>query len=142
MEYPNLHKRQKIVALEFPKMRLEDGFEWHIVKDASLSSKEVLEIGDDVDIEPMGATRPGEAIKSYKVVKDPKKQGFKALWLNSPDKGIKKSIDYNIEKKRKGIISDSSVSESESDKDNPDEWLNQNLKIKEVLCARMGGGQF
>ena len=133
MEYPNLYKRQKIVALEFPKMRLEDGFEWHIVKDASLSSKEVLEVGDDVDIEPMGATRPGEEIKSYKVIKDPKKQGFKALWLNSPDKGIKKSIDYNIEKKRKGIISDSSVSESESDKDNPDEWLNQNLKIKEVL---------
>ena len=132
MEYPNLYKRQKIVALEFPKMRLEDGFEWYIVKDASLPSQEALSVGDDVDIEPMGATRPGEEIKSYKVIKDPKKQGFKVLWLNPPDKEIKKSTEYDIEKKRKGTLSDGYASETKLGENYPDEWLNRDWKIKEV----------
>ena len=129
-QYPNLYKRQKIEAHEKGAIRLKDDSVWLIAKDASLPSNEVLNVGDEVDIEPYGTMRPGEKTKSYKVVKDPKKQGFRVLWVNPSDKGIK---DYTITKSRKGNISDGSPSEIKLGDKYPDEWLNQKWKISEVL---------
>lgn len=133
MEYPNLCKRQKIVARDKDAMGLKDDSSWLIVKDMSLPSKEVLNVGDEVDIEPSGPTRQGEKIKSYKVVKDPKKQGFRVSWLNPTDKSIKNLNDRNIMKSRKGTIDDGYPSEIKLGDKYPDEWLNQKWKIREVL---------
>lgn len=129
-QYPNLYKRQKIEAHEKGAIRLKDDSVWLIAKDVSLPSNEVLNVGDEVDIEPFGTTRPGEKIKSYKVVKDSKKQGFRVLWVNSSDKSIK---NYTIAKSRKGTISDGGPSEVKLGDKYPDEWLNQEWKIGEVL---------
>lgn len=132
MKYPNLHKKQKIEALEEDAMRLEDDSVWRIVKDASLPSQEVLNVGDKVVIEPMGPTRPGDEIKSYKVVKDPRKQGFKVSWVNEADFNTKKPEEYDVEKKRKGTINDGRASEIKQGEGYPDEWLGKDCRIIEI----------
>jgi len=135
IEYPNLYKRQNIEASEKGAIRLWDDSVWYIDKDRSLPSGETLEEGDIVSIEPMGATRPDEKIKSYKVIKDPKKSGFKVTWLNPTDKTIKNLYGYNLEKSgRKGTVDDGcyGLPDIELGDEYPDEWLGRKWTIKAI----------
>lgn len=126
MEYPNLYKKQKIEASEAGAIRLEDDSVWRILENVSLPSKEVLEVGDEVEIRPLGAKRPDESAKSYKVVKDPKKQGFKVQWVNPTEKSAKSMNDNDISKSRKGYVDNKNPSDSEiieTDENYPEKWL-------------------
>lgn len=135
MEYPNFYKRQNIEASEKGAIRLWDDSVWYIDKDRSLPTDEVLNEGDVVSIEPAGAARPGDKIKSYKVVKNPKKSGFKVTWLNPTDKTIKNLSGYTLEKSgRKGTIDDAyyGLPDIELGDTYLDEWLGRKWTIKSI----------
>jgi len=130
-EYPNLDKEQKIEEIKPPNIKLKDGSEWYFHPGTIPLPKEWI-IEDIVVVSHVGAIRKGEGKRSFKITNiTRKKQEARAFWVNPPDKD-KNMNDYDVIKKRKGVISERHASESKLDKNNPDEWLNQNLKIKEV----------